>query len=129
MTLSPQTMIDTINAYVAAFETGDAKAVARLYAEDAVVRDPLDAPAITGREAILAFYQTSMATGAKLVLNEPVRTTASVAAFAFSVHLELPDGSGRIDVIDTFEFNPEGFIQQMTAYWGPINMHGFQEQD
>lgn len=127
MSVSAQKMIETVEAYVSAFEQGDAEAVARLFAEDAVVRDPIDAPEIRGREAILAFYQTSMATGAKLSLNGPVRTTTSVAAFAFSVHLAMPTGGGRIDVIDTFEFNPDGLIQQMTAYWGPINMHGFQE--
>jgi len=128
MTLSAQSMIDTVNAYVDAFEHGDTAAVARLYAEDGVVRDPIDAPPISGRDAILAFYERSMATGAKLSLSGPVRTTGSVAAFAFSVHLALTSGEGRIDVIDTFEFNPDGLIQQMTAYWGPNNMHGFEEQ-
>lgn len=128
MSVSPQQMIETVEAYVAAFDRGDADAVARLYAEDAVVHDPLDAPPVHGRDAILAFYQRSMATGAKLSLNGPVRTAANVAAFAFSVHLALPSGEGRIDVIDTFEFNPDGLIQQMTAYWGPNNMHGFEEQ-
>ncbi|MHC3126014.1 steroid delta-isomerase [Brevundimonas sp. GN22] len=128
MTLPAQSMIDTVHSYVAAFERGDAGAVAALYAEDAVVRDPMDAPPIKGRDAIRAFYERSMATGAKLALSGPVRTTASVAAFAFSVHLTLPTGEGRIDVIDTFEFNPDGLIQQMTAYWGPNNMHGFEEQ-
>lgn len=127
MSVSSQHMIEVVHAYVAAFEAGDAEAVARLYAEDAVVRDPIDAPSIHGRDAILAFYTTSMATGAKLTLSGPVRTTEKVAVFAFSVHLAMPTGEGRIDVIDSFEFNPDGLIQQMTAYWGPNNMHGFQE--
>ncbi len=128
MALSPQMMTETVSAYVAAFERGDAEAVAQLYALDAIVRDPVDATPIQGKDAILAFYQTSMATGATLSLSGPVRTAANVAAFAFSVHLTLPHGEGRIDVIDTFEFNPDGLIKQMTAYWGPNNMHGFKEQ-
>ncbi|GAA0385380.1 hypothetical protein GCM10009093_10340 [Brevundimonas terrae] len=127
MSVSPQKMIETVEAYVAAFETGDAEAVARLYAADAVVRDPVDAKPVEGRDAILAFYQASMATGARLSLEGPVRTASSIAAFAFSVHLTLPNGPCRIDVIDTFEFNPDGLIQQMTAYWGPNNMHGSTE--
>lgn len=125
MSVSPDKMIETVEAYVAAFEQGDAEAVACLFADDAVVRDPADAEPINGKAAILAFYQTSMATGAKLELAGPVRTTNFVAAFAFSVHLTLPTGAGRIDVIDTFEFNSDGLIQKMTAYWGPNNMHGF----
>ncbi|MEG0818493.1 MAG: nuclear transport factor 2 family protein [Brevundimonas sp.] len=127
MSVSPQKMIETVEAYVAAFEAGDAQMAARLYAADAVVRDPVDAKPVVGRDAILAFYQASMQTGAKLVLDGPVRTASSIAAFAFSVHLTLPNGPCRIDVIDTFEFNPDGLIQQMTAYWGPNNMHGSQE--
>ncbi|MEG2730908.1 nuclear transport factor 2 family protein [Brevundimonas sp.] len=127
MSVSPQKMIETVEAYVAAFETGDAEMAARLYAADAVVRDPVDAKPVIGHEAILAFYQASMKTGAKLSLHGPVRTASSIAAFAFSVHLTLPKGPCRIDVIDTFEFNPDGLIQQMTAYWGPNNMHGSQE--
>lgn len=127
MSVSPQKMIETVEAYVAAFEAGDAEAVVRLYAADAVVRDPVDAKPVVGHDAIRAFYQASMATGAKLSLDGPVRTASSIAAFAFSVHLTLPNGPCRIDVIDTFEFNPDGLVQQMTAYWGPNNMHGLQE--
>jgi len=127
MSVSPQKMIETVEAYVAAFEAGDAEAVVRLYAADAVVRDPVDAKPVVGHDAIRAFYQASMATGAKLSLDGLVRTASSIAAFAFSVHLTLPNGPCRIDVIDTFEFNPDGLVQQMTAYWGPNNMHGLQE--
>lgn len=128
MSLTPLSMVQAVEAYVAAFDRGDAEAVADLYALDAEVRDPADAEPLRGREAILAFYQQSMATGARLRLDGPVRTAGRVAAFAFGVHLDLPQGEGRIDVIDTFEFNPDGRIARMTAYWGPLNMHGFLEQ-
>ena len=128
MTLSAQHMVETVNAYVAAFDRCDANAVAALYAPDGVVRDPVGSEPIIGRQAIQAFYERSMATGAKLALNGPVRTVQDVCAFAFEVLLTLPHGEGRIDVIDIFEFNPDGLIQQMTAYWGPNNMHGFEEQ-
>ena len=127
MSVSPQKMIETLEAYVAAFETGDAEAVVRLYAADAVVRDPVDAQPVVGHDAIRAFYQGSMKMGPKLTLHGPVRTSVSIAAFAFSVDLTLPNGPCRIDVIDTFEFNPDGLVTQMTAYWGPNNMHGSTE--
>ncbi|WEK56773.1 MAG: nuclear transport factor 2 family protein [Candidatus Brevundimonas phytovorans] len=128
MSLTPQSMMETVEAYIAAFDRADAQAVAALYALDAEVRDPADAEPIRGRDAIHAFYAQSMATGARLRLDGPVRVVGSVAAFAFSVHLNLPQGAARIDVIDTFEFNPDGLIARMTAYWGPNNMHGFLEQ-
>lgn len=127
MSVSPQKMIETVEAYVAAFEAGDAEAVVRLYADNAVVRDPVDAQPVVGHDAIRAFYQGSMKMGPKLTLHGPVRTSVSIAAFAFSVDLTLPQGPCRIDVIDTFEFNPDGLVTQMTAYWGPNNMHGSTE--
>lgn len=125
---TPAAMVETVQAYVTAFGLGDFEAIADLYALDAEVRDPADAEPIRGRDAIAGFYRQSMATGAKLRLDGPVRTTSRIAAFAFSVDLDLSSGTGRIDVIDTFEFNPDGRIARMTAYWGPLNMHGFLEQ-
>lgn len=48
------------DAYVAAYNAGDAAAMAPFYTPDAV-RMPYDAPAQEGREAILAYYRASFA--------------------------------------------------------------------
>ncbi len=122
---SQDKMIATVNAYVAAFDAGDADAVAALYAEDCTVEDPIGSPLHQGREAARAFYAQSMAAGAKLTLEGPVRIAGDYAAFAFSVHLMLDGSAKRIDVIDTFKFDAEDKVVEMRAFWGPANMHGF----
>ena len=121
----PAQMIAAVEAYVAAFETGDADAVAALYAEDCIVEDPIGSPLHRGREAVRAFYAQSMATGAKLKLEGPVRVAGEYAAFPFSVHLNFDGSPKRIDVIDTFKFDETGKVVEMRAFWGPGNMQGF----
>lgn len=121
----PVQMEAAVHAYVAAFEAGSADDVAALYAADAAVEDPVGAARHEGREAIRSFYQASMATGARLKLEGPVRVVADYAVFPFSVHLRWEGTDKRIDVIDMFRFNDAGEIIEMKAFWGPSNMHGF----
>jgi len=121
----PAKMIAAVHGYVAGFEAGDANAVADLYAEHCTVEDPIGSPLHHGREAVRAFYTESMATGAKLTLEGPVRVTGEYAAFPFSVHLNYDGGPKRIDVIDTFKFDEDNKVVEMRAFWGPSNMTGF----
>jgi steroid delta-isomerase len=121
----PAKMEAAVHAYVAAFAAGSADQVAALYAQDATVEDPIGTPVHHGREAIRAFYTQSMATGAKLTLEGPVRIVGDYAVFPFCVHLHYEGTDKRIDVIDTFRFNDANEVIEMRAYWGPTNMHGF----
>lgn len=121
----PVRMEAAVHEYVAAFDAGSAERVAALYALDATVEDPVGAPKHVGRDAVLAFYQQSMATGAKLELLGPVRVVADYAVFPFAVHLHWEGSDKRIDVIDTFRFNEANEVIEMRAFWGPDNMHGF----
>lgn len=117
--------VRVVEAYIEAFANGDPEAVVALFADDATVEDPIGSPAHEGLDAIRAFYTASMATGAKLKLESPVRTAADHAAFAFSVTLNY-GGEKRVDVIDTFRFDDNGKVIEMRAYFGPANMHGFE---
>jgi steroid delta-isomerase len=121
----PAKMEAAVHTYVAAFEAGNADAVADLYAENATVEDPIGSPIHHGREAIRAFYAQSMQTGAKLKLEGPVRVAGDYAVFPFSVNLFYEGSHKRIDVIDTFRFNEANEVIEMRAFWGPTNMHGF----
>lgn len=117
--------VRTVEAYVAAFDAGDANAAAALFADDATVEDPVGSALVSGIDAIRAFYSKSMQTGAKLRLDGPVRGGDRYAAFAFTVLLNFQGGEKQIEVIDTFAFNDAGKITQMRAFWGHENMHGF----
>jgi len=111
-----------VHGYVEAFARGDAEAAVALFAEDATVEDPLGTPIRRGHDEIRAFYQGSMATGAKLELQGEPRCAADYVAFAFAVRLEWQGQKSVIEVIDTFRLNDAGKIVEMRAYWGPENM-------
>lgn len=115
-------MTAAVHGYVAAFSAGDAEAVVALFSADATVEDPIGSEIIRGQDAIREFYQRSMATGAKLVLDLPIRAHADHAAFAFHVDLILQGSHMRIDVIDIFRFDSGGKVTSMKAFWGPENM-------
>lgn len=112
--------------YVAAFEAGDADAAAALFAEDAVIEDPVGSPPICGIDAIRAFYRAAMATGAKLSLQGPVRVCTDRVVFPFAVSLDWQGARQVIDVIDVFRLAPDGRIAEMRAFFGPANMRTVQ---
>jgi steroid Delta-isomerase len=119
---TPEQMEAAVHAYVAAFEAGDAEMAVAIFAEDAVIEDPVGTPLKVGHEEIREFYTTGMATGAKLVLDGPIRTATDHVAFAFHVDLHFTGQDMVIHVIDTFAFNPDGKVREMRAFFGPGNM-------
>lgn len=121
---TPEQMEAAVHAYVEAFAKGDPDLAVAIFAEDAVVEDPIGTPQRIGHAAIREFYVASMATGAKLVLDGPVRVAANHAAFAFHVPLHFDGKDMEIHVIDTFAFDADGKVKEMKAYFGPGNMHG-----
>jgi steroid delta-isomerase len=119
-----QSMKRALQAYVDAFNRSDAQAIVDLYAEDAVIEDPVGKPElIRGRAAIDAFYRGSIATGAKLKLAAPIRAShGAAAAMCFDVELRMPQGQATIRVIDVMTFDDSGKFSSMKAYWGPSDM-------
>lgn len=126
---------EAIAAYFLHFNAGNAEAIAALYAEDAVVEDPVGSEPKRGRIAILDFYRLAVKNGARLVPEGEVRIVGHEAAFAFCVHIgrlpaadkavdvDLPQGGMEIRVIDAMNFNDVGEIVLMRAFWGPGNIH------
>jgi steroid Delta-isomerase len=113
---SQETMKAAMQAYLDAFNSGHAAAVAALYAEDATVEDPVGSPLKRGKAEIQAFYSHSIATGAKLSLDAPIRGShGAAAAMAFSARL----GVVTVRVIDVMTFDEAGQITSMKAYFGP----------
>ncbi|GAA1818958.1 nuclear transport factor 2 family protein [Actinomadura chokoriensis] len=109
-------MKQALQTYIDAFNAADAATISGLYADDAVVEDPVGNPPMTGRAAIEEFYANAIASGAKLTLDSPIRGSHGArAAMAFTI-----DVSGmRIRAIDVMTFDEEGRISRMEAYWGP----------
>ena len=112
---TPEQMEAAVLTYVEAFAKGDAEMAAGIFADDAVIEDPIGTAPRVGKTAIRQFYVESMATGAKLHLAGPIRVAAAHAAFAMQVRLRWDGKDMAIDVIDTFACNAEGKVAEMKA--------------
>lgn len=133
MTLETQ-MRAAVQAYFDLFNAGDGAGIAALFADDAQVIDPVGTDPKSGKTAISEFYAMATRSGSTLERTGPTRIADKSAAFAFKVHVkgikpedtaidvDLPTGAMVIDVIDVFDFNDDGKISQMRAYWGPYNI-------
>lgn len=110
--------IAAVHKYVEAFDTGNMELIREIYSADARVEDPVGSEVHDGIEAVCAFYEGALKSGAKLVLTGTPRCAGNAAAFAFKA--EMP--GMHVEIIDVFEFNHEGKVNSMRAYWGPENM-------
>ena len=110
--------IAVINKYVEAFDKKDISIIKSIYADNAVVEDPVGSDPYRGINDILAFYEQGLSMGAKLSLTDKPRCAGKSVAFSFIVTV----GAMKIDVTDVFEFNDAGKIVSMKAYWGPENI-------
>ncbi len=110
--------IAAVHKYVEAFDKADMNIIRDIYAEDAIVEDPVGTPVHSGIEAICAFYEGALTAGAKLELTGAPRCAGNAVAFPF----KAATNDFSVEIIDVFEFNDDGKVVSMKAYWGPENM-------
>lgn len=115
--------------YVELVDAGDIDGILALYADDAVVEDPVGASPLVGRVAIERFYRDGLGrANARAELTGPVRVAGNgCAAMPFRVDLDWGGQPCSIHVIDVMEFDAEGRIRSMKAYWGEDNMERRQQ--
>ncbi len=118
--LNDQHIIDALQAYVDAISGDDVEAVVALFADDAVVEDPVGTPPHRGKAELRAFYQIAVDGVEKMELEGNVRVRDHYGAAAMRAK---PKGADMyMEVLDVMEFNQDGLITKMTAYWGDSNM-------
>lgn len=107
--------------YVELVTAGDFEAIARLYADDATVEDPIGSEPHRGRAAIREFYRAS-AGRVRLGLDGRVRVAGREAAAAMIARPAGADGM-VVDTIDVMTFDDSGLITSMRAYWSADTIH------
>lgn len=105
--------IAVVNRYVEAFEKADLAIIREIYAEDAIVEDPVGSDPHVGIAAIEKFYEVGFSANARLRLTGDVRCSGNCAAFPFDVVMP----GMTISPIDVFTFNDDGKVVDMKAYW------------
>lgn len=111
----------TIRTYLDTVATGDAAAVAALYAPDATLEDPVGSDVRRGRDAIAEFY--GGLAGAELTTELlTARVCELQAAFHFRVVTTAGDAKYIVEPIDVMTFDADGLITSMRAFWAPSDM-------
>lgn len=116
-----QKIISVVNTYLESFGKKDLDAIMNLYAENCWIEDPVGTDRKIGHQALREFYQLGIDMGAKGTLESEIRVAGNEAAFAFRMEIDTGDGIMTIRPIDIMEFNDEGKIVSMRAFFGPNN--------
>lgn len=111
-----------MQAYVDAVSGDDVEAVIALYAEDGVVEDPVGSEPQVGHAALREFYRMAVDAVEKMVLEGNVRARENWGAASMAAYPKGMDLKFVCETLDVMEFNDEGKITRMTAYWGDNNM-------
>lgn len=104
---------EVVEKYMVAVSTHNLDLIREIYADNAVVEDPVGTPPKEGIDAIMGFYNSFASMGVTLQLTGSVKCAGNAAAFPFSVQI----GPRTLDVIDVFEFDAQGKVVSMKAYW------------
>lgn len=110
-----------VTAYLRALNAGNLEGIVALYADDAVVEDPVGSAPRRGLAEIRNFYAVSLQLPLRVKLEGSIRTAANEAAFAFCVEFEYQGRHTTIWPIDVLRFDEHGRIAQMRAFCGPGN--------
>ncbi len=107
---------EVVDRYIELVGSGTADEIVALYAEDAVVEDPVGSEPRAG-QAIRELYATLEGLDQRTRLLT-VRIAGGEAAFHFEV-ATLADGvTYTLAPVDVMAFDDDGLITSMRAYWG-----------
>ena len=114
--------IAAVEQYIQALSAHDLAAIDSLFTDDATIEDPVGSELITGKAAILRFYEVGFSSGISARLEGAVRLAANYAIFPFVVEMNPGNGEVRIEIIDQFTFDDDNKICAMKAFWSEANM-------
>ena len=106
-------------AYLEALSNKNLDGIMALYADNAVLEDPVGSEVRVGINAIRDFYAEVVSYELKAELSGPVRIAGDEVAFPFIC--ENRSAGMAMNIIDVFKFNDEGEVISMRAFWGETN--------
>lgn len=110
-----------VRTYLDRVANGTAAEIAALYAEDAVLEDPVGSEPLRGRAAIQTFYATLEPMTVTTELTS-IRTAGGEAAFLFHIETDTGAGVAVLDPMEMMAFNDDGLIRSMRAWWNETDM-------
>ncbi|GAB2690818.1 nuclear transport factor 2 family protein [Nocardia thraciensis] len=120
--MAAQQIREAVERYVQLVETGPTAEILALYAPDAVVEDPIGSDPRRGHAAIGELYDALAQVQQRKTELHTLRVNGNHAAVSFTLVTEAGDSRMTLSPIDVMEFDDEGRITSMRAYWGPDDM-------
>ena len=122
--MSSEAIARAVKAYFAAIRAMDCEAWVATFAPDAKSYDPVGAPPTVGHDAHRQFFTAIAGAFKKVDLTEDhVFIAGNGAAVKWTGRGTGKNGRDvRFEGIDIFEFNEEGLIQTVRAYWNPAEV-------
>ena len=121
--LTADELRERIAEYVETINSRHPTAIADLFAEDAVQADPASTPANVGRQAILDFFENSVAASdAWIFTAKAVHTCADHVAIDFAIEVETGGATMTIDGIEVFVVDADGLFTSVQAYWDEADL-------
>jgi len=117
--IDPGVAEELIERYLACHGATDLAGVLALFAEEAVVEDPVGSPVHQGRAEIAGFYRETHARNGPLAIDRIGRVLVCGAEIALHVRARLArdaEGPG-MDVIYVVRLDEEGRIESLRAYF------------
>jgi steroid delta-isomerase len=112
-----------IGGYVEAVNSRQADRVAALFAEDAVMADPVSNPAKVGRAAVAAFFADGIGASDSWAFSaEKVHTCADHVAVDFRIAVETGGSTMTIQGIEVFVVDEDGLFTSLHAYWDEADL-------
>ncbi|ULA62388.1 MAG: Ketosteroid isomerase [Nitrospira sp.] len=124
MPLSPDEIRDRVDRYFAAWHALDPTAWTACFDPDAVSHEPYGAAPVQGHTALKALFH-SIAGALREVTIHAQETHIAHNRAAVVFHGQGIGRNGKpVDIhgIDVFEFNEDGRIQTLWAYWDPATV-------
>ncbi|WP_459956978.1 nuclear transport factor 2 family protein [Nocardia sp. IFM 10818] len=112
---------DVVEQYVKLVATGPTEEIVALYAADAVVEDPIGSELRRGHEKIRELYAALENLERSTELHT-VKVNGKHAAVSFTLVTTFNGQRMTLAPIDVMEFDGDGKIVLMRAYWGPEDL-------
>lgn len=115
--VSAEKITSVVHRYLELVAGGSADDIADLFADDATVEDPVGGGEIhIGRSAIHGFFK-KIESAQRTTALKALRVAGHEAAFMFVITVDAGGRKVAIEPIDVMNFNAEGKIITMKAYW------------
>jgi steroid delta-isomerase len=112
---------ETIRRYQSTFSADDRDGWLALFADDAVLEDPVGSAPHEGLEAIAAFWDDVHARTerASVRMTQGPAVCRREAAWAFELDVTVNGRRSLVEIIDHGTFTQDGRIRSIRAFWSP----------